>query len=824
VEQRAVWADRYAIFDEIAAGGMATVYLAGRLGRVKGDRVVAVKKLFEQYAREGDFVAMFLDEARLAARIHHPNVIKTYQVLRVPASLAIVMELVVGASLVDLLKASKRQQVVTPIPIAGAVLVGALLGLHAAHEAKDEEGNPFGLVHRDVSPHNILVGSDGRPRVIDFGVAKAAGQLHVTDVGVRKGKFAYMAPEQIRGRGVDRRTDVYAAGLVLWEVLVGKRHYSASSDVELLSKRATGEFVAIAPNSAGASVPDAVNAVVLRALELDPDNRYATAEEMAQAVGGTLGVASPAEVAAWVDSLAHERIAELAAKVKDVEAAFDGGDLEELEEMTQVSRGATGSDPNEISVVFDAPDLDLPEPARARPPAPPSAPSPRRSTSEADVGRAAAYLAEIASTGAPRPPSPAAHGGPSGAMNGRSGSTLASAGAPGPTRVAQLQPAALRHEEPPLGDAPGVQPRPLSRLRTLAVWSGALVVIVAAVLVVGPSLLRLLVVRGAAKRGVALTFDHVALEGGGLTLSAATFRVARESDVAVDAPVVHVGLDWGGTPESLRVPEYTLTLRGGSADLAARLGPWASSSLANLTVDGDAGHLNWSDSVAPGIALATDDLAIHLKAGGPDTFSLSAATHALTARVRGAPLGPWDAHLDIGPDELKLSVGLDRAHPDAPPSLTLAEGRALGRVFALNVPRTKAAQIGVPATFLALGPDPEVEISLQGQVFPSGEPLNAHLRLGLSGVTIPALSDPSAPAAFLDVGIEGGVNGSPRAPLRVTQGTLRVRGVTTPVAGVVTLERGALVVELTPQPAPAGKKPASPVASVVFDTRVWTQR
>ncbi len=370
MENRVVWANRYAVFDEIASGGMATVYLAGRLGDVDRRGVVAVKKLFDAYAKQPDFVTMFLDEARMAARVKHVNVIKTYQVLRIPDSLAIVMEFVVGASLVELLNASRERKTLPPVRVTGAILAGALRGLHAAHEASDEMGQPLGIVHRDVSPHNVLVGKDGTPRVIDFGIAKAVGRLQVTDAGILKGKYAYMAPEQIRAIDVDRRTDVYAAAVVLWEMLTGRRLFEGSSDSAILAKRVSGEFLPPLPSELNPNVPSAADDVILKALSTHPRDRFASAEEMASAVEQSLGRASRAEVSAWVSDLAKARIKVLEEKYAAVERAYATGDLEEL--TNRVSVPGPNDPPSRRAVVFDVPDLDLPAPSsRSNPSLPP---------------------------------------------------------------------------------------------------------------------------------------------------------------------------------------------------------------------------------------------------------------------------------------------------------------------------------------------------------------------------------------------------------------------------------------------------------------------
>jgi len=220
---------RYAVYGEIAAGGMATVHYGRLLGQVGFSRTVAVKRLHPQFAKDPDFVAMLLDEARLAGRISHPNVASVLDVVAEDGELCLVMDYLQGESLARLNAAARARGVVIPPRIACAILCGVLRGLHAAHEACSEQGEPLGIVHRDCSPQNVLVDLDGAVHVIDFGVAKALGRRSHTREGQLKGKLAYMAPEQLGGQ-VSRQTDVFAAATVLWETLTGESLFMGDND------------------------------------------------------------------------------------------------------------------------------------------------------------------------------------------------------------------------------------------------------------------------------------------------------------------------------------------------------------------------------------------------------------------------------------------------------------------------------------------------------------------------------------------------------------------------------------------------------------------
>src|SRR5215472_1683440 len=230
LEPRPLVFGRYRLHGVIASGGMATVHYGRLLGPVGFARTVAIKRLHAQFAQDPEFVAMFVDEARLAARIHHPNVVQTLDVVMEGGELLLVMDYVPGESLAHCLRALISVRTPIPADIVSAIGCAVLHGLHAAHEATGDTGQPLLIVHRDVSPQNVLVGADGVPRLIDFGVARAEGRVQLTREGQLKGKLAYMAPEQLRGTGeVDRRTDVYAAGVVLWETLTRERLFGGDN-------------------------------------------------------------------------------------------------------------------------------------------------------------------------------------------------------------------------------------------------------------------------------------------------------------------------------------------------------------------------------------------------------------------------------------------------------------------------------------------------------------------------------------------------------------------------------------------------------------------
>jgi serine/threonine-protein kinase len=313
---------RYALHEKIASGGMANIYLGRLAGAVGFMRTVAIKRLHPHLAADPEFTTMFLDEARLAARVRHPNVIPTLDVVASQGELFLVMEYVEGDSLAELLRGPGAESV--PLAIGASILSGVLQGLHAAHIARNDRGDPLRIVHRDVSPQNVIVGTDGVPRVFDFGIAKAIGKLVSTREGIVKGKLRYMAPEQIlRPNDIDHRADIFAASVVLWEMLTRKALFDGENDGALVKQIL--EMPIAPPSIHNGKIPDALNDVVLRGLERDRKRRFASAGEMANALEDAIPGATPRKIGEWVSHAARERIRDRAAKVAQVEKLAPSG-------------------------------------------------------------------------------------------------------------------------------------------------------------------------------------------------------------------------------------------------------------------------------------------------------------------------------------------------------------------------------------------------------------------------------------------------------------------------------------------------------------------
>lgn len=309
---------RYRVYSELASGGMATVHLGCLLGPAGFSKLVAIKCLHQEFAAEPEFVSMFLDEARLASSIHHPNVVASLDVVAEQGELLVVMEYVHGETLAGLLRLSRQKLVPAPVPVVIRVLCDALEGLHAAHVAS-LAGTQLNIVHRDVSPQNIMVGADGNTRVLDFGIAQAALRSQATAAGKIKGKVAYMSPEQVQGHAVDARTDVFAAGVVLWEALTGRRLFFAADSRETVNLLLNSPIPA--PSSFNTALSPELDAVVLKALERHPGRRFQTAHDFGAALHEVAEEGSRREVATWVSGLAEAALAHRLELLQALEAS-----------------------------------------------------------------------------------------------------------------------------------------------------------------------------------------------------------------------------------------------------------------------------------------------------------------------------------------------------------------------------------------------------------------------------------------------------------------------------------------------------------------------
>ena len=299
----------YELLFPLGHGGMASVHLARKRGAGNFERLVVIKQIHPHLASEPSFRSMLADETRLSSRIHHPNVVPAIDVVESENEFALVLDYVEAVSLSELTRAARREGAELDAAVVSRIVVDTLAGLHAAHEANDLSGRPLGIVHRDVSPQNILVGADGVSRLIDFGIATAAERVTVTESGILKGKLGYMSPEQARHKAVDRRSDIFAAGSVLYQALCGRPVFQGETEASILIELLAGDIPEpMLPD--GTALSPRVHALLVKALAPDVEGRFATAEDFKHA----LAIPVKANDGNWAQDVARDRLKALEGK------------------------------------------------------------------------------------------------------------------------------------------------------------------------------------------------------------------------------------------------------------------------------------------------------------------------------------------------------------------------------------------------------------------------------------------------------------------------------------------------------------------------------
>jgi serine/threonine protein kinase len=269
---------RYCVLRPLAIGGMAEVYLACAAGVEGFEKRVVIKRVLPQFSVNADFVKMFLNEARLTSMLDHPNIVQVHDMGDHGGSYYLAMEYIRGQDVREILKRAQSTKTRMPLDCVASVAIRALAGLHYAHEAVDHEGNALNIIHRDVSLSNILVSYDGGVKLVDFGIAKAAASNVNTSTGTLKGKLAYMSPEQCRNESLDRRSDIFAMGIVLYEMATGSRLFAGASEYEIIQKIANTKIEP--PNERCPELPDELCRIIMKALQHKREDRYSTALEV----------------------------------------------------------------------------------------------------------------------------------------------------------------------------------------------------------------------------------------------------------------------------------------------------------------------------------------------------------------------------------------------------------------------------------------------------------------------------------------------------------------------------------------------------------------
>src|SRR6476659_6374911 len=310
---------KYWLLDRVNVGGMAEVWKAKAFGVEGFERLLAVKRILPNIAEDEEFITMFIDEAKIAVQLQHANIAQIFDLGKVDDSFFIALEYVNGRDLRSIFDRMRNKGEALAIAMACYVTMQVCEGLDYAHNKRDAQGRELNLVHRDISPQNILLGYEGEIKLVDFGIAKAAGKASKTQAGILKGKFGYMSPEQVRGLPIDKRSDIFAVGIVLYELLTGERLFIGESDFSTLEKVRNVEIQP--PSSYNKKIPQELERVVLKALARDPEDRYANAIDLHDDLQSFLYSVgeffSRKDLAAWMKKTFAMEIEEDNAKIEE---------------------------------------------------------------------------------------------------------------------------------------------------------------------------------------------------------------------------------------------------------------------------------------------------------------------------------------------------------------------------------------------------------------------------------------------------------------------------------------------------------------------------
>lgn len=312
---------KYCLLERVSVGGMAEVFRAKPFHAPSQpvDKFLALKRILPHLAEDDDFIKMFIDEAKLCVHLRHPNIVHIFELGQFQSSFYILMEYISGQDVLALQKRLRRERLIMSVAQACYIAMELCKGLDHAHRARDQYGTPLNIIHRDISPQNVLITYRGHVKLIDFGVAKAANQSTKTQVGVLKGKFGYMSPEQIRGDQIDHRSDIFSVGIVLWEMLTNRRLFTGENEFEVFNK--VRDAVVELPSVKNPQVPAEVNRIVMKALTAKPSDRYAWAADMAQDLGAFLRSLNPIytnqHLSQWMSRFFAEELTEERDKIEE---------------------------------------------------------------------------------------------------------------------------------------------------------------------------------------------------------------------------------------------------------------------------------------------------------------------------------------------------------------------------------------------------------------------------------------------------------------------------------------------------------------------------
>ena len=796
LEDAAAWTvGRYTIHGEIAAGGMATVHIGRQGGDAGFSKLVAVKRMHPQFAKDTDFLAMFLDEARLAARIRHPNVIQPVDVLVENGEVLLVMEYIHGEALSRINKVLRAKTERIPLRIAVAIMSGVLHGLHAAHEAKNERGEPLGIVHRDISPQNIIVGTDGVARVLDFGIAKAADQVHMTREGELKGKLVYMAPEQILGEPVTRRTDIFSAAVVLWESLTGQRLFESESSSPLAARMKQAKIDP--PSLLAPEVPPALDAVVMKGLALDSEARFATAREMAFALEEAVTPATQAQVAAWVEVVAAKALAERAARIAQIES--DGADssqsirklAEDIASDRLMTKDVISSRTGRLQQ--NRPPSPTGSYRRAIPstPPPPSA-SPRISQMQMQM------------TGPMSDPIPPSRPPPSARL------PPLQASGPDPYFVPLSGGAGLAPAAPASLDAPAIPtehaaPAKVTVHKVPRRGVGAIVFLFLVVgllglVVASPFLAKKNVVESLKANGITASIDEADLvsQFGSMRLVGVTFTSTEIPGVTVHAKEVLLDLNQAFDPTSVVLRDVEVNVDGSYEAVLKSLDAWGKkhalatptglpSSVKRLRIE--SAHVQWNQISGAGTNVEAKSLVADVTKTADRELGADFVMQPTSLQVKalGSSAGPWLLDVKRDGKTLRAHLAFDQTQSQSFALDVVADDTAT--TIDLRTPRATPAELGFkPEAIGATAEDP-VKIDAVVHAVLTKERLDGSASLKVEALRAPG----GVPAAFF---ADAHFSGPRSASIELDSGHISLGAATSPLTGRLHVEDNGFSVKL----------------------------
>ncbi len=754
---------------------MAQVWVARQHGKHGFAKLFAVKAIHQRFADDPQFRAMFLDEARIVSAIEHPNVAQVFDLGEHGSMLYLVMEYVDGESLASILSSMGKKSgksAIVPTGVALRIVADACAGLHAAHRLSDAGGNLRGVVHRDVSPQNILLSAKGDVKLIDFGIAHAKDRLGAdTDVGSLKGKLHYMAPEQAKREPLGPHTDVFSIGATLYRMLAGRPVYEGPNEAATLAMLMAGD----PPRPLPEGVPPLVAAVVMRALEPDPGDRYPTALGMQTAVEAAIVEEGfVPDVATFVNDNASPRY------------------RDRKEQLT--ARAAKPTVPPPVSVV---PDLPVPPPRKSAPSAPEAPPPPPKPKPDRprEPPRGAPIMTFTAALTEPEPP-PEAPRDESVERSFMDVKALAArrsdpileaekpplAGGPKPEEAKDGEKpkpkpaAAKKKEEPPLAA------KSASWIK-LAVAVVVLVLLASAALLLLPMIVRDRILANAREAGIDLAIDGVGVSTSGVTLRGVTMHIPTIQGVEVKADEVFAS---GFSAAKVRVSSPSVTIDGSAQDVGARLvrfyqqdhSRFAGSAAEPRHVSIVGARVAWTRPFGEGTRVDASDVGAELDSKGVDDLRTSVGRFEV--KTKKTTLGPWSASFDQAGGSSRARVLFDPALPDGPSALYVFGADVVPKVT-VRIPRAPLAQLGVRPDELALPADPstELEAKIEGGTTPS-QRIEVTFKIDLWSARVKLWKSP------VDIHLDGLASGLPGKPLELDHTTATVGPFKAGVTGTVT--------------------------------------